>query len=92
MAAVVVAVKYFVPFPTQCATPFRIFNRHLPHMDWVKWNNSMGPVTLFRAARHLEPEVVDGEAPTNIEDGSFDSLVSSPIVDRGLDNETQCES
>ncbi|KEZ40982.1 hypothetical protein SAPIO_CDS7002 [Scedosporium apiospermum] len=50
----------------------------------------MGPVTLFRAARHLEPEVVDGEAPTNIEDGSFDSLVSSPIVDRGLDNETQC--
>lgn len=95
IAAIVVAVKHFLPFPTGKGTSSSLQDNDIPLMDWHRWSELMRPVVenLQREPRAKASRDVDGERLAHVDEATFDAILalSSPDPDElGEEGRLRC--
>lgn len=85
IAAVVVAARHFLPFPTRRGTSSTLQDKDQPHMDWHRWNDLMRPVVENheRKTPAMTPEDFDGECLANADEATFDAMLALLSADQG---------
>lgn len=95
IAALVTAVKHFLPFPTEKGSLLALHDTILPRMDWQKWSELMQPVVEDLGGDAPEdslgaPKDIDGGHLADADEATFDAiltLLSSDQGGRGEDGE-----
>lgn len=95
IAALVAAVKNFLPFPTEKGNSLALHDTILPRMDWQKWSELMQPVVGDLRGEAPEdipgaPKDIDGGQLADADEATFDTiltLLSSDQGGRGEDGE-----
>ena len=78
IAAIVIAVKHFLPFPARKDNSLILQGAVLPFMDWHTWSKLMRPVveSFEKQAPVKVSGDVDGDRLANADDATFDSILA----------------
>ena len=78
VAAIVIAVKHFLPFTTGAENALVLQDTVLPQMDWQRWSELMMPVveSLPRKAPADLPNDIDGDRLANVDGATFDTILA----------------
>lgn len=98
IAAIVVAVKHFLPFPSGKGNSLVLHDTILPRVDWQKWSELMQPVVEDLRGETPEdipcaPKDIDGGHLADADEATFDAilnLLSSDQGEHGEDGEWSC--
>ena len=85
IAAVIVAVRHFLPFPTRKGTSPTVQDKDHPHMDWYRWADLIRPVVenLQRKPPAKASKDIDGECLANADEATFDAVLALLSADQG---------
>lgn len=85
IAAIVVAVKHFLPFPTGKGKPSASRDVILPQMDWLKWSELMRPTAENLQTKPHTDVVgsIDGDRLANADDATFDAILDLLSSEQG---------
>ena len=89
IAAIVVAAKHFLPFPTRKGTSSSQQGKDHPHMDWHRWSDLMRPAVenLQRKPPAKASGDVAGECLANADEATFDAVLALLSPDQGENGE-----
>ena len=90
VAAIVVAVKHFLPFPDGKGKPLGSPGVILPQMDWNRWSELMRPVAdKLQKTPTGAPGDLDGDRLANADDATFDAILG--LLSSGQDGDGEGE-
>lgn len=78
VAAIVIAVKHFLAFPSPNGDPPCAQDVSRPQMDWYKWSELMQPLVanLRNESPAEAPPDIDGDRLANADDATFDAILA----------------
>lgn len=87
IAAIVVAAKHFLPFPTRKENSLVLRGAVLVQMDWQKWSELMQPAINKLQEKSLTDVSgdIDGGHLANADEATFDAILALLSSDQGGD-------
>lgn len=88
IAAIVVAAKHFIPFPTGKGNSLVLDDTILPQVGWQKWSELMQPALeefQKKASAGIPdpPELIDGGRLADADEATFESILALLFSDKG---------